>query len=394
LKRRQLIWGLTVTVSAGLTGLEMATGWPIAIAGSILLAVVGSWPRARAHEPPPASISAPLPVPVEEPRCAAAPGPDVATLSAEAAFYQDCLRRLSESATDRLLTTTQPISDEILAIRDTIGTFVRRVDQSGSASQSHEANLKIASNREEMKNDMDKVALAVQEGFSGFERTLRILTEALKNITDTSRQIEDISQRINVLSINAAIEAARAGTSGRGFKIISDHIRSLAAETSEVIVRIHASVAETSRTFQGVAADLQNKRGTIETILEDQTQSFSGFYQTFGEQAAQFTELHRQIMTFIGQISSTVQVISPLAQLHEIAIQEMQNLSLVQTDYLDSLRGTLGGESGRRWDAGSAVERIRFRLTTAQELEALQVSAQNFGYRGSLRTSAKAVEFF
>ncbi|TKW61446.1 MAG: PAS domain S-box protein [Blastochloris viridis] len=90
--------------------------------------------------------------------------------------------------------------------------------------------------------------------------SLQLATESMGEVVTL---IDEISDRINLLSLNAAIEAARAGDAGRGFSVVADEVKKLAGQTSQSTADIYQKI----RDIQGVSANVSQSLGYIRSLV-------------------------------------------------------------------------------------------------------------------------------
>ncbi len=101
------------------------------------------------------------------------------------------------------------------------------------------------------------------------EATIGEIKSQSERINDTVNIIVDIADRINLLSLNASIEAARAGDQGRGFAVVADEIGKLATQTGDTIKDIKDVLQQNSdKTSQGVSV-IGNSTGRMRTIIDE-----------------------------------------------------------------------------------------------------------------------------
>ena len=185
-------------------------------------------------------------------------------------------------------------------------------------------------------SDMDGIARSAQQSAQVI-RTLDQESEAIFNIIQV---IKSIADQTNLLALNAAIEAARAGEQGRGFAVVADEVRSLAARTSAstqeiaaMVARIQSSTREAVSSMEagvaqvdkGMAVTAEVERA-IREILDatlNTTQLVNDITRTIGEQSQASNEIAHQVEMIAGMSEGNSRVIGQTAT----TTDELSNLA-------------------------------------------------------------------
>ncbi len=193
----------------------------------------------------------------------------------------------------------------------------------------------------ENAKEASRISQEVGQGLLRSNDKVQHMTLIIQKISDKSNEIhkivktiEDIAFQTNILSLNAAVEAARVGEAGKGFAVVADEVRALAGKSSEAAQETSHLLGETvSSMEEGVQAALDTAKSMMAAVK--QADEVSGLIQNIAERTGQQAFDAAEITTGIDQISSVVQSNAATAEKSAAASEELSS----QADMLKDLVG-------------------------------------------------------
>ena len=201
---------------------------------------------------------------------------------------------------------TEQVATAMQQMTATVHDVARNAEQAAQAAQA--ADERVVSGQQVVRQGMQRIeqlAVAAETASSGIDS----LSAEIHTIGDVLEVIKSVAEQTNLLALNAAIEAARAGEQGRGFAVVADEVRALARRTRQSTEQIERLVASLRGNAQQSVTQIRGSTELVRLAVADalQTESALG---SIAAAVSLIQQMNQQIAAAAEQQSSVAEEIS------------------------------------------------------------------------------------
>ena len=234
----------------------------------------------------------------------------------EMSRFNDVVRGHIDSVVGETERAAYHIVEQLQSIDSVVSELHEFVNRSSSDSSQMLARSEheVVENKQMVETLKGYIRGRMQESELDQGRVQRVIADA-KGLNSIIQLIKTIAEQTNLLALNAAIEAARAGEAGRGFAVVADEVRKLSMQTGEAVAKISQGIAE-------VAGSIEEQ--FHEKLSNTKLEQEKGVLEKF---ASQLTEMEKRYSELVSQQNNVLSTISGSSnRLADMFVQAMASV--------------------------------------------------------------------
>jgi methyl-accepting chemotaxis protein len=245
-----------------------------------------------------------------------------------------------ENASDNVNSSTEQVASSSQQLSQGANEQAASVEETSSSIEEITATIRQnADNASQTEKIAVKSANDAKEGGEAVKQTVK----AMKEIADKTSIIQEIARQTNLLSLNASIEAARAGDHGKGFAVVASEVQKLAERSSNAAKEI----SDLSNSSVDIAEKAGEMLGKLVPDIQKTAELVAEINAASGEQA-----------NGIQQINSAIQQLNTVVQQNASAAEELTATAEELSSQTESMQGSIIFlKTGVREEAGASMGR-------------------------------------
>ncbi len=201
---------------------------------------------------------------------------------------------------------TEQVATAMNQMTATVHDVARNAEEAAGAAET--ADSKVLNGQNVVRQTMARIE-QLSASSSSASDSIQSLSSEIQNIVSVLSVIKSVAEQTNLLALNAAIEAARAGEQGRGFAVVADEVRALAKRTQQSTEEIERLVSALQKGAQSSVSQIQSSTALVQLTVSDALETESAL----GSIAAAVSVIHQmnqQIAAAAEQQSSVAEEIN------------------------------------------------------------------------------------
>ncbi len=229
------------------------------------------------------------------------------------------------------------IDESLISIGQSISTASDQATAAASAStQTTNAAQAIAAGAEEMSGTVAEIAQSMSRSRQYSERAFDLTTtagtstdklaQAAQAMNGIVNLIKEIAGQINMLSLNATIESARAGEAGRGFAVVANEVKNLAQQAAKATEQISGEIEALQGISTEVTGALSNIRESI-SLVKESVVSATGAVEEQSVASREISANMQQTVTAVATINDSLKRIAESAASVDQSVRDVRSAS-------------------------------------------------------------------